>query len=440
MTLIDRLLGLQRKIISTDSLVLVGLRTASKFLLLLFVLLCARLLTQEDFGDFQFVDTITVQALQLLVVISMVVSRVGCRFPEKTFSEHMAALHRRHGWRIILAGLGLAAAGIAADPFMRKAFSVSEPWCFAASGLTIGAYLLFSYCVGIMQVQERFKTIGLLFLIMGAVPLCIATARFADGATVLEAYAAITAGTVGAALLGWVGVSRSLPAPPKDIETPRLSLGFGWLYLAAIGMFLALHNMDIWTTKFFLDRSEAGYYARFEFVGKIIFMISSSLAIVLFPKVGKAHERGENPLSFLVRGLKGFGLLTLAFCAAVLLLFGQLSTVLFGADLSFGLPLLAVIVVAKAAQSLLFILINYEAARVSPGMLLWVGAAMILEGVLIAVLGTAPMMVACSAAIASTLGAGALIWCVWNTTRRTSADSPHTPPKSSGGTPQGKPS
>lgn len=434
MSLFERARTLQRRVISTDSLVLVGLRTLSKFLLLVFVLLCARLLAQDDFGDFQFVDTLTVQALQLLVVASMVVSRVGCRFPEESQGAHLAVLHRRHGPRLLAAGVVLAGIGAAADPFMRASFNVSEPWCFAASGITVGAYLVFSYCMGIMQVQERFKTIGALFLVMGVVPLVLATGLFRDGATVLEAYAAVTTGTVAAAALGWLLVARSLPAPGGSAVTPRLGLGFAWLYLAVIGLFLAMHNMDIWTTKFFLGREAAGYYARFEFVGKIIFMISSCLTIVLFPKVGKAHERGCDPRNYLARGLKGFALLTCAFSAVILGLFHRLSPILFGEDLSTGLDLLTIIIVAKAAQSLMFILINYEAARVGRGMLLWVGATVALEAALFALLGTEPFTVACSAAAASVLGAAALTAHVWKASAAAAADT-DTP--GSGACPEG---
>lgn len=404
------------KVLSLDSLLLVGLRTLSKFLLLIFVLLCARSLGQADFGDFQFVDTLTVQVLQLLVVVSMVVTRVGCCFPEADLAAHLRWFHRRAHGRMLLAALALAGLGALIDAPMRQAFSVAAPGCFAAAGATVGAYMLFCYYMGLLQALERFRAIGALFLAMGLVSLLLGAALFTGalgGLGVFQACAAITAGTLAATLGGLALVRRALPRG-RALAPPRLpSLGFAWVYLAAIGLFLLMHNLDIWVTKFLLDRSEAGYYARFEFVGKIIFMISSSLTIILFPKVGKAHERGADPRHYLTRVLAGFGLLTAAFAALVLGLFDVISPAMFGQDLSAGLGVLALVILAKAAQSLVFILINYEAARARGGMLGWLGAGLVLEAALAAVLGVRPLTMALAAAVAAVLSAAALFRQVW---------------------------
>lgn len=436
MKIAELLPTLQRKLISLDSLLLVGLRTLSKFLLLIFVLLCARLLSQEDFGDFQFVDTLTVQALQLLVVAAMIVTRIGCCFPEASRGGNLRWLHDRSHAKMLLAAAALAALGVALDPFMRQTFLVEARWCFAASGLTVGAYMLFCYYMGMLQVLERFRAIGVLFLVMGLVPLALAALLFPGGVDVLEAYACVSAGTVAATAAAWLIVRRALPARPVPVGTAMPRLDFAWVYILAIGLFLIMHNMDIWATKLFLDRSGAGYYARFEFVGKIIFMISSSLTIILFPKVGKAHEHGDDPHHYLLRCLRGFGLLTVLFAGGTIGLFDVISPIMFGKDLSDGLALLSVVILAKSAQSLVFILINYEAARGGKSMLPWLAMALALETTLFIVFGISPAAVAASAAVTATLTAGALFLKVWKTApkpRTCSARSqPHIPGNTTG--------
>lgn len=409
----QRLRTLQDKILSLDSLLLVGFRTASKFLMLVFVLLCARALGQESFGDFQFIDTATVQALQLLIVAAMVVTRIGCCFPAASRPNDLACLHGRAHAKVLLAACSTAVLAYLADAPVRAIFHVEAPYSISFAGVTVGAYLQFCYYLGILQVQERFRAIAVLFLLMGAVPLVILLPMYPDSISVSSAFAALAGGTLVAAGGGWLLVRASLPRSQACSTLELPSLRIVWVYLAAIGLFLAMHNLDIWATKFWLDRSQAGFYARHEFVGKIIFMISSSLALILFPKVGKAHERGKDPRSYLIRGLRGFTVLTLAFAVVVIGLFHIIAPLMFGTAMHSGLVLPALIVIAKSAQSLMFILVNYEAARGGCGMLPWLAAALAAEAALFALFGITPLTVAAATACVSVPAAGALFIHVW---------------------------
>lgn len=344
------------------------------------MIIVAGYLSQEDFGDFQFVISFNIVFSQMIVVLTLVITRIGCSFPSEKLGNHLRWLYQKGMPYLVTSFILLTVFFYLIDPWIVKLANIHKTGSIAITGLAITFYLLMAYHLGFLQTMESFRTIGLLFFMIGCLTLVFGLPIIWYNVSILYVYSAQAAAIFITLLVMMVIVDRALPKQPIPVANHSFSIPkFSVLMVLSVGAFFILYSMDILATKLFFNRMTAGYYARLEIIGKISFVLSTSIAMIIFPKASKIYDQGKDPISYLTKGsLLYFGLSVLAM-APILLFSEEIFHSIFGMSLTGSPVLLPLIVAAKIFQSYIFILINYESAVVDRWMVYILGGLVFLQ-------------------------------------------------------------
>ncbi len=161
-----------------------------------------------------------------------------------------------------------------------------------------------------------------------------------------------------------------------------------------------LSSVDTILAKHFLSASDAGLYAGLATIGRTVLFVTSSIAVIMFPRVVMLHQRGESHARIVVQSVLGALVLAAigeaAFCLAPVLitriLFGPAFLSIAGLLPLYGLAMLLLSLAQILAMyflaigNRLFVGIIFLACLLQVGLIAWRHAqiAQIVQGILIA--------------------------------------------------------
>jgi O-antigen/teichoic acid export membrane protein len=254
------------------------------------------------------------------------------------------------------------------DPLLTKIAKIRASGSFAIAGIIMSATLIFNYLIGILQSLERFYAIGLLFFSAGLLNIILGFALVSLDLGVVFAYGAQALAIILVLAVAVFMINRILPREGVASEIGRFSVShFSLLAVTSIGIFFILYNMDVIASKVLFDRRTAGYYARMALIGKVSFLLASSLALIIFPKVSKAYDSNENPAPYLFKGTVSFLGMSLVGLVCIIAFAKIGSPIIFGEGFVLDIKILFLIVFAGIFQSYIFILLNYGTAIIDKG-------------------------------------------------------------------------
>ncbi len=366
-----------------NSVFLIVLRMMSKVLLFGFTLTLARYLSQKEFGDFQFILSFINIFVCPMIIITMVVARLGCSYTLETQMNNLRWLWKR-GWLSLSVLFGFTVIlSYFLDPWLIQFGKIESAGSGILAGIFIGISLFFYYGLGILQAIESFIAIGWLLLFGASVTFVSGLVVRYLGLNILYGYLAQIIGLALSLLAMFIVIQYKLPSRALQPGNHKFSVRkFSFLMLISVGSFFLLYNMDILASRIWFDRVDAGYYARLELIGKISFVLSSSIGLIIFPRVSKLHEKGEDPSKYLIRGSLLYFVFSAVTVVLILVFYKEIFAAIFGSSFVCNNTILLLILIAKTFQAYIFILINYEAAVIDRRMVFWVMGILAAEGMM----------------------------------------------------------
>ena len=185
------------------------------------------------------------------------------------------------------------------------------------------------------------------------------------GGGVNGAFSTLIIGSIVATIYGFWGLKDLFKVTQED--TPSNLFGEMGRYALPVflstSMIMMLGNLDTVLVRHYCTPEEAGLYSVGAILGRVAFILPSTLLIVLFPSAAKNHAIGEEKkYIFWV----SFGLTTILSGGIALIFFywpEQIIDLLFGSKYKEAAPLLQIIGIAMAILGLANVIFSYQLAR-----------------------------------------------------------------------------
>lgn len=163
-------------------------------------------------------------------------------------------------------------------------------------GTVLGISLIGTANAAGLQGLQKFFRMSLNSILHSVLKVALAVFFVWMGFGVAGALGAMAFAAAAAALLAyyWLDVPKKFKSAEdtNKINITSAILGLWPVFLTALSL-TALYNIDVILAKHFFAPEEAGYYSVLSLLGRIIFFITGSVAIVLFPTVVERHNKNE---------------------------------------------------------------------------------------------------------------------------------------------------
>ena len=209
---------------------------------------------------------------------------------------------------------------------------------------------------GVLQGQDRLVDFSKSYLVEVVFRLASTAIAILVGGTVTLALAAL--------LLTVWATHRYTLAGATPVQAGKLSKTGQKLAIQTGLTLLTLQSLsvtDLLTLKSTASETEAGYYAGFFLLGKVILLASSPLYALLLSRPAQARAQGKSAFQQLFK-LGGAALVLSGITALIFSVFPQLALLFLGDDYAPGLPILQPIVWSALALVAIFCLLHYALA------------------------------------------------------------------------------
>lgn len=287
----------------------------------LFNPLAARLLNPAQYGELltmlAVVNVVAIPATTSATVTTQFVSRYLALGDEDALGGFIVKMYRS----IALVSGAFIAVFVVLIPIMMRFFHFSSSAPLLLLNIIILGALIYPIAQGIIQGRQQFIRLSVINVT----------------GSVLRAISVIVAMVLGFQLTGIIGLlgvgslvllyiafrwTRTKRPRTKvvNFSTNRLIRQGVYALLANVGLAIFL-NIDVLITKRFLSPDLAGQYGIVSLLGKAIYFLGGSLALVLFPMVLSRHAKNESSTSIITKALVAISLITVG-AVAIFMIFG----------------------------------------------------------------------------------------------------------------------
>ncbi len=353
-----------------------------------FLLAAGRILGSDDYGSLAALLGLLAVVLIPAGALQMAVSR--------EVSRHVATGDSAGAARLARGTLRLAAA--ATVPLLVVAFALAAPLSsllhIDSVGLvvlavaTLSTALVFPAAIGVLQGEQRFGGVALLYVFPWVARLVVLGIVAAAGYRLGGAIFATVLGAIAATGLA-ILLIRAPAVGGASLSRSELRDFLAYLKPVAIGLIgiALLTHVDVLIVKARFSGDEAGAYAAASAFARVGFFLPATILAVLFPRTAARQARGEETEDILGRSL----LATVAFCGGLALVYTAtgvgLVTLTFGRDFAEGGDVLGPFALAIGLFSIANVLVGYHLSR-GESRYAWIVAAGVL--VQVAALSTIP--------------------------------------------------
>ena len=353
-----------REFIKNNLFILIFLNSANVFNYF-FQLVVGRALTSTNYGIFNSLLSLATITSSPINIIHIVLSRYIAKMSVSGMGQIKTLLIKSLRGMLFISS-ALLCLGFLAIPWIKNYLHLDA---------SIPVVLMISFvCISLFSPILSGMLEGLhRFTIFGFCSVSNALTRFI-GAFILVsligwgvngAFLTVIIGSIVATIYGFWGLKDLFKTTEKDISSNL----FGEMRSYALPVFLStsmimmLGNLDTILVRHYCTPEEAGLYAVGAILGRVAFILPSTLLIVLFPSAAKNHAVGEEKkYIFWV----SFGLTTILSGAIALIFFywpEDIIDLLFGSKYKEAAPLLQIIGIAMAILGLANVIFSYQLAR-----------------------------------------------------------------------------
>jgi len=339
---------------------------------MLFYFLMIRMLTREDFGDYNGLVSLHYILIMPFTAVQIVTARYVSAFESKRLLGQAASLLRRSIFKLGLAGAVLMLGFLAVGPLLQVYLNINSLSAIYAVGLAVCLALISSVLWGALQGFQYFYHYAANHIVSTAVKLGGGCLLVWIGLGVLGATGAMVLFFGAAVLLALYPLHAVLfkVADAEERADSRPHYRFFWPVFISLTAFAVFTQADLITVKHFFERYSAGEYSYALVIGKAFLFIPISISTAMFPKVSSRTASGEGATFHLLNLsllycllLCGLGILICAFfSSSILSLISPQST-------EVAVSLLRIFGIGVTPVALLHILINYLLAKGRSGFL-----------------------------------------------------------------------
>lgn len=353
-------------------------------------LVMARLLTKEQYAILIALFGILILEAISSQVIQSATAKLAAQYRARDEEDALHVFVRRWSARVAIAigGLALAVIVLAAPISATLALPL---FGVALLGISLFFAGLFTFELGLLQGLARFGWMGSVLIAQAGGRLVLGVMLVLLGTGVNGAFAGAAAAitlSVFVAAIPLVPLLRAARRTTADVELGAAETRFFALAAVVLLAYAALTNVDAVLAPRLLTEDQAGTYAGAVTLGKIILFAPIAVGFLLLERTARAHARGEPTERALFMAL-GFvlatsGLVTVAYAIAPDLFV----RIVVGDKYPDSAAIAPVYGVAALANALLGLWVSYFVGRGEMRVGFLLGAAVVVEVLLLATTAT----------------------------------------------------
>lgn len=252
-----------------------------------------RMLSPADFGVLASLVSLFYIISVFSGTISVVVSRSISELKANGKMQQARYFINKANKVIIFASLAVFIVFIFFSSVISDFLRISSVFPVIILGTVLGTSLIGSVNGAGLQGLQRFNELSL-NAIFGSILKTVFGVFFVwIGWGASGALGALTAGGIFTILYAYFSLNL-----PKNAQKTEINLSSVISYAKPVFFstlcITSLYNIDVILVKHFFDSTTAGYYGVLSLLGKIVFFVTGSVAIVLFPTIIDRHSRNED--------------------------------------------------------------------------------------------------------------------------------------------------
>jgi O-antigen/teichoic acid export membrane protein len=352
-----------------------------------FLLAAGRILGSEDYGSLAALLGLLAVVLLPAGALQMAVSRDVSRRVASGESAGAEAFARRALRLAFLGTFPLIAVALALAAPLSDLLNIDSVGLVVLAEMTLLTALVSPVATGVLQGRQRFHALAVLYVAPFAFRLGVFAVAAALGYRLGGAVFATVASGIAASALALGLIHQSLRGGTSTGARADVRPFLRYLGPVAAGLIgiALLTHIDLLVVKARFSADEAGAYAAASAFARVGLFLPATILAVLFPRTAARQARGEQTQDILGRSLLATG----GFCAALVIFYAAtgagLVSMTFGRDFAEGGRVLAPFALAIGLFSLANILVGYHLSRGETRYAWIVGAGVLVQGVILAV-------------------------------------------------------
>src|SRR3989344_5369358 len=303
-----------------------------------------RMLGPESYGILGVVLSLIYILLVPFNVIQTSISKFVSKFKAKKDNKSISNLFRRSLKKLFFISLILVILSFFISFFLADFLKIPVQILWVVI-IAIPFLLLLPIDRGVLQGLQNFKSLGKNFIIESLTKFFVGLILVFLCFGLFGAVFGIVSSYILAFIFGFLVLKKYFRKYNKNLDTKVI-------YKYSIPVFVVLltltlfYSLDIVMVKHYFDELNAGYYAAFSLLGRIVFFASFSIVFVLFPKVAEMHELGKVNFHLFKKALVLVSIVSTGIILVYLLFPKLVVLILFGSEylsITKYLPLFAVV-------------------------------------------------------------------------------------------------
>jgi len=204
--------------------------------------------------------------------------------------------------------VGVVAVSLAMSPLLEKLLRLDSIWSAVLMGVSAGFLCLMGGQAGILQGEQRWLPLALVYSTMGTARLVLGCVALLVSPTTTSVMLGVAVAAAAPAVVGALALHRPSTgpaAPPVGAEPPEAWIGYqGGSMLREIAhsshallAFFAMSNIDMVLARALLPDYQAGLYASGLVLTKAALFLPQFVVIFLFPAMAKSPRLRQTHLA-----------------------------------------------------------------------------------------------------------------------------------------------
>lgn len=269
----------------------------------LFHFYVGRTLGPRDYGTFGVLLSIVYIIVMPLMAIQTVLSKYVAELNAKNEKAEIYYLFLKSLKKIGIYGLIISIGFIVISPLLSSFLNIGIISPLIILGSSIAFAFLVPFVRGFLQGLQRFKLLGLTFLIESLSKVFLGIPLVFFGFGINGAISGFALSFILPLLVLFYFMKKGFfKEPGRKFDTSQI-YKYSFPVLVMLLVLTGLYSWDVILVKKFFDPIIAGQYAALSLFGKIIFFATLSISMVMFPKVLELSSENKGSLSLLLKSI-----------------------------------------------------------------------------------------------------------------------------------------
>jgi O-antigen/teichoic acid export membrane protein len=292
----------KNKALIKDNLVLflsIGFANLINYVFHFFV---GRQLGPGEYGTFGVLLSVLYFIIIPLMALQTTLSKFVAELNVKEERGKLSYLFLKSFKKIGLLGLFIGLLFILVSPLLSKFLRIGSGVPLIIIGILMTFIFLIPVLRGFLQGLQRFKLLGLTFIIESITKIIIGVPLILLGFGVNGAVAGFVLSFFFPLAFVFYFIRKFFKEVHEKFNTSNIYKYSFPVLLMLLGL-TGLYTIDVVLVKRFFNPVDAGFYAALSLFGKIMFFASMSISMVMFPKVSESSSRREDSRHLLLKSL-----------------------------------------------------------------------------------------------------------------------------------------